>query len=81
MWRDFAHNYLELLDYFEVLNRGLLFFGVCLDAAEFIHLLASESNEVLEAENKKTMVGDHVLKALEVELLFFSSFLSFLLLV
>jgi len=35
---------------------------------EFIHLLASESNDVLEEEKKKTMGGEHVLRALEVRL-------------
>ncbi|KAJ3339993.1 erg10, acetyl-CoA C-acetyltransferase [Gonapodya sp. JEL0774] len=32
---------------------------------EFIHLLSSEANEVCEKENRKTISGDHVLKALK----------------
>ncbi|KAJ3379803.1 negative cofactor 2 transcription regulator complex subunit ncb2 [Lobulomyces angularis] len=32
---------------------------------EFIHLLASEANEICEKEAKKTIAGDHVLSALK----------------
>ncbi len=31
---------------------------------EFIHLLSSESTEICEKENKKTMMGEHVISAL-----------------
>lgn len=32
---------------------------------EFIHLLASEANEICERENKKTIAGEHVVSALQ----------------
>jgi hypothetical protein len=32
---------------------------------EFVHLLSSEANELCEKESKKTINGDHILKALE----------------
>jgi len=33
---------------------------------EFIHLLASEANEVCDAEKRKTIGADHVFQALKV---------------
>lgn len=32
---------------------------------EFIHLIASESNEICEKETKKTIAGEHVLASLQ----------------
>ncbi|CAO3598577.1 unnamed protein product [Absidia cylindrospora] len=32
---------------------------------EFIHLIASESNEICEKETKKTIAGEHVLASLK----------------
>lgn len=32
---------------------------------EFVHLVSSEANEICERETKKTIAGDHVVKALE----------------
>lgn len=32
---------------------------------EFIHLISSESNEICETSNKKTIAGDHVISALK----------------
>ncbi|KAI9312613.1 histone-fold-containing protein [Dichotomocladium elegans] len=32
---------------------------------EFIHLIASEANEICEKENKKTIAGEHVVAALQ----------------
>ncbi|KAI8818600.1 histone-fold-containing protein [Fimicolochytrium jonesii] len=32
---------------------------------EFIHLISSEANEQCEKENKKTIAGEHVIKALQ----------------
>jgi predicted ATP-dependent protease len=32
---------------------------------EFIHLIASEANEICEKETKKTIAGEHVLAALQ----------------
>ncbi|KAI8092775.1 histone-fold-containing protein [Halteromyces radiatus] len=32
---------------------------------EFIHLIASESNEICEKETKKTIAGEHVLQSLQ----------------
>lgn len=32
---------------------------------EFIHLLASESNEICEKENKKVLMGEHIIEALK----------------
>lgn len=34
--------------------------------SEFIHLIASEANEISAKENKKTIQPEHVLKALHV---------------
>lgn len=33
--------------------------------AEFIHLIASEANEICEKETKKTIAGEHVVAALQ----------------
>jgi len=33
---------------------------------EFIHLVASEANEICNKENKKTIAPEHILKALNV---------------
>jgi histone H3/H4 len=32
---------------------------------EFIHLIASEANEICEKETKKTIAGEHVISALQ----------------
>lgn len=32
---------------------------------EFIHLIASESNEICDKETKKTIAGEHVISALQ----------------
>jgi predicted ATP-dependent protease len=32
---------------------------------EFIHLIASEANEICEKETKKTIAGEHVVAALQ----------------
>ena len=32
---------------------------------EFVHLISSEANEICEKESKKTIAGEHVVKALE----------------
>lgn len=32
---------------------------------EFIHLIASESNEICEKETKKTIAGEHVVASLQ----------------
>lgn len=32
---------------------------------EFIHLIASEANDICERENKKTIAGEHVVAALQ----------------
>jgi hypothetical protein len=34
-------------------------------AAEFIHLISSEANDICEKESKKTIAPDHILSALE----------------
>jgi len=33
---------------------------------EFIHLIASEANEICEKDTKKTIAGEHVVSALQV---------------
>jgi len=38
------------------------FFSFCV---EFIHLIASEANEICEKETKKTIAGEHVVAALQ----------------
>jgi len=35
---------------------------------EFIHLIASEANEICEKDTKKTIAGEHVVSALEVNI-------------
>ena len=54
----------------ESLPKGLLMtkelkelIGEC--CLEFVHLLSSEANELCEKESKKTINGEHILKALE----------------
>ena len=41
-------------------------------AAEFVHLVSSEANEICNKDNKKTIAPDHVLKALTVRRLLYS---------
>lgn len=54
---------------------------MCFILAEFINLISSESNEVCNREEKRTIAPEHVLKALEVSdrtiILFFTFLLSF----
>ena len=35
-------------------------------AAEFIHLISSEANEICEKESKKTIAPEHIISALKV---------------
>ncbi|KAL1933334.1 hypothetical protein VTP01DRAFT_7424 [Rhizomucor pusillus] len=42
-------------------TRDLLIDG----CVEFIHLIASEANDICEKENKKTIAGEHVISALQ----------------
>jgi hypothetical protein len=44
---------------------GVAFLSLCL-FPEFIHLIASEANEVCEKQSKKTISPEHVLEALKV---------------
>nr|GMC60213.1 protein Dr1 homolog isoform X1 [Ipomoea batatas] len=39
---------------------------MCFSITEFINLISSESNEVCNKEDKRTIAPEHVLKALEV---------------
>lgn len=46
-------------------TRRLIATGFSCDT-EFIHLLASEANEICEKEMKKTIAAEHVIAALKV---------------
>lgn len=37
-----------------------------MSAAEFIHLISSEANEICEKESKKTIAPEHIISALKV---------------
>jgi predicted ATP-dependent protease len=45
-------------------QSSLTFFFFC-SRSEFIHLIASEANEICEKETKKTIAGEHVISALQ----------------
>jgi hypothetical protein len=43
----------------------VVIYSSCLSQLEFIEMIAAEANEICENEKKKTIVGEHVLGALE----------------
>ena len=47
--------------YIDLTNLIILVYWII----EFIHLIASEANDICERENKKTIAGEHVVAALQ----------------
>jgi len=63
---------LEIAESFLLPRTYFLFLYII---SEFIHLIASESNEICNKQTKKTISPEHVISALDVSNLFYVNYI------